>query len=107
MSTPTKPCRHCAEPMPIGFLVCRSCGRDQDASQGAAPVARPAPAPDRSTCSRCGSRGGRRGHLSLRTGGSSGAAGLVFGQLAEAGERLVELATVTCPVCHHVDLYAR
>jgi DNA-directed RNA polymerase subunit RPC12/RpoP len=78
--------------------ACSSCGR----SLGDGPEADPDLPPLR--CTSCGGPT-VRGFLSLRTGGTSGGVGLLFGQLAEAGEQPINLRTETCSQCGHLDLF--
>jgi hypothetical protein len=57
-------------------------------------------------CLRCGSRIQDLGVFELRTGGSTGAAHLLFGNWAELGEDKIAVEVLTCPVCRHLEFRA-
>jgi len=54
-------------------------------------------------CLRCGARVEAMGVHELRTGGSTGAAHLLFGQWAELGEEKLSVAVFACRVCRHLE----
>lgn len=55
-------------------------------------------------CLRCGSPIVSLGLEQFRTGGSTGKWKLLFGELAELGEGMVELEVFACRTCGHVEL---
>jgi hypothetical protein len=56
-------------------------------------------------CLRCQTIMEDLGQVSLVTGGSSSAAKLFFGQLAEMQEKNWVVNALHCPACHHVELF--
>ena len=56
-------------------------------------------------CLRCQGALEDMGQVSLVTGGSSSAAKLFFGQLAEMQEKNWVVSALHCPACHHVELF--
>ena len=65
------------------------------------PTARGALAGD--ACLRCGSPIVSLGREQFRTGGNSGGWKLLFGELAELGEDVVEFEVLACQVCRHIE----
>ncbi len=57
------------------------------------------------TCTRCQSPTESLGTIDVVTGGSSGAAKLFFGQLAEMGEKNWALGAYRCTKCRHVEFF--
>ena len=57
------------------------------------------------TCMRCQGQMEPIGEVSLMTGKHSGAAKLIFGQLAELDERPWALSASRCDTCHMVELH--
>jgi hypothetical protein len=55
-------------------------------------------------CLRCGSELGSLGVEAFRVGGTSGGWKLLFGELAELGEDMLQLEVRACRACGHVEL---
>jgi hypothetical protein len=55
-------------------------------------------------CLRCGATVQSLGVHEFRTGGSTGAAHLLFGQWAELGEDKLAFEILACSACRHVEL---
>ena len=55
-------------------------------------------------CLRCGAELHSLGKTALRTGGSGGAWKLIFGELAELGERTMNVEMLACPRCRRLEL---
>lgn len=60
--------------------------------------------PSDDECLRCGARLEAVGIEEFRTGGTSGGWKLLFGELAELGENMLQLEVRACPSCRQVDL---
>ncbi len=58
---------------------------------------------DPSQCLRCGSPIQSMGVEKFRVGGTTGGWKLVFGEWAELGEGMLDLATLACGSCGHVE----
>lgn len=56
-------------------------------------------------CSQCLAYMKKLGVQEFRTGGTAGGWKLLFGELAELGEEMIELELWACPQCRHVELY--
>jgi DNA-directed RNA polymerase subunit RPC12/RpoP len=67
-------------------------GRDQDGD------------PDYGDCLRCGEQLELIGIESFRVGGTSGGWKMMFGELAELGEGMMDLEVFACPECRKVEL---
>lgn len=82
---------------------------DRTLGQGDADAA-PAEPPDggigipANRCLRCGAPIESLGVHEFRTGGSTGAAHLLFGQWAELGEDKLAFEILACSACRHVEL---
>lgn len=59
---------------------------------------------DANACLRCGSPIESLGTEQFRVGGTSGGWKLLFGELAELGEEMLELEVLACRACGHVEL---
>jgi hypothetical protein len=59
---------------------------------------------DPSTCVRCGGQLTSMGVEQFRVGGTSGGWKMVFGELAELGEGILELEALACSQCRRVEL---
>ena len=57
-------------------------------------------------CLRCGAPLSPMGIESFRVGGSSGGWKLLFGELAELGEGMLDLEVFACPTCRKIELRA-
>ncbi len=55
-------------------------------------------------CLRCGQLLQLVGVEAFRVGGSSGGWKLLFGELAELGEGMLDMAIFACPICRKVEL---
>jgi hypothetical protein len=75
-------------------------------SQQGGELANPADRPDYGNCLRCGQALELMGIEQFRVGGSSGGWKLLFGELAELGEDMLELEVFACPYCRKVELRA-
>jgi hypothetical protein len=62
--------------------------------------------PDYGDCLRCGTELYLIGVESFRVGGTSGGLKLLFGELAELGEGMLDLEVFACPECRKVELRA-
>lgn len=56
-------------------------------------------------CDKCRVDMERQGRVKFRTGGTSGAAGFLFGRWAELGEDTLQLDVYVCPQCRRVELF--
>ena len=56
------------------------------------------------SCLRCGAELEPIGTEAFRVGGTSGGWGLVFGQLADIGEGMLDLEVFACAACRKVEL---
>jgi hypothetical protein len=65
-----------------------------------------ADSPGYGNCLRCGQALELMGIEQFRVGGSSGGWKLLFGELAELGEDMLELEVFACPTCRKVELRA-
>jgi hypothetical protein len=61
-------------------------------------------AQDYGRCLRCGQPLDLMGVESFRVGGRSGGWAVLFGQLAEMDEDVLQLAVLVCPTCRKVEL---
>ena len=59
---------------------------------------------DYGECLRCGRPVELMGVESFRVGGNSGGWKLLFGELAELGEGMLDLEVFACPYCRKVEL---
>jgi hypothetical protein len=57
-------------------------------------------------CLRCGVKVQLVGVESFRVGGSSGGWKMIFGELAELGEGMIDFEIFACPACRKVELRA-
>jgi len=57
-------------------------------------------------CLRCGAPLSPMGIERFRVGGSSGGWKLLFGELAELGEGMLDLEVFACPACRKIELRA-
>jgi hypothetical protein len=55
-------------------------------------------------CLRCGAELSAVGLEKFRVGGTSGGWKMLFGELAELGEDMIELEVFACPSCRKVEL---
>jgi hypothetical protein len=60
--------------------------------------------PDYGDCLRCGERLQAVGYESFRVGGTSGGWHMIFGNLAELGEGMLDFEVFACPSCRKVEL---
>lgn len=65
---------------------------------------RPQEPVDYGRCLRCGQMLQAAGIESFRVGGNSGGWKLLFGELAELGEGMMEFEVFACPNCRKVEL---
>jgi len=62
------------------------------------------PAPTGEMCLRCGKELHALGEIELRTGGTTGAWKLLFGEWAELGEGKMRVDVLACPACRRLEL---
>jgi hypothetical protein len=79
-------------------------GDDAMRAGGSAPAAGGGTPRSSLECLRCGQPIESQGVHEFRTGGSTGAAHLLFGQWAELGEEKLSFEIFACPACRHVEL---
>jgi hypothetical protein len=79
-------------------------GRGSDADAAAAGTGEGGTGIPANRCLRCGAPIESLGVHEFRTGGSTGAAHLLFGQWAELGEDKLAFEILACSACRHVEL---
>ena len=78
--------------------------RGREARSSEADPDEPAADVEPNRCLRCGATLQSLGVHEFRTGGSTGAAHLLFGQWAELGEDKLAFEILACSACRHVEL---
>lgn len=98
-------CTVCGEDAGFMMSVCDACLAKQNEAARTRLEQSRQPRLTEQTCSGCGSRMETLGRLPIRTGGVSGGWHMVFGELADAGEGIVELDVFRCRECKRVEFY--
>ena len=94
-------CKYCETKVPAETEVCPKCGADPRPEEGVSPEGRGQVTDI--VCLRCGEPLTRLGIEKFRIGGTSGLWIFFFDELAEVGERTVELEFLACRSCRHVE----